>query len=238
MLFRIGMEDDIENRALAWVLDHPGCFAYGSNEETAFAASSLAIQEYRFWVKSHGGAWLKAEEVEIRLEERFEVYSIDEGYNIVEKGPAPLQYEIGAWFRNDWKPLSAEDVDRGLKLLSWSRKDLLATVKDIDEDNLHRHHPDQRWSIHGVLGHVGGAEWWYLDRLGLAFPREEVPQDPFERLERVRAYLVEVLPTLVDSTQVVGVEGEFWSPRKVLRRAVWHERDHTEHIKQLDARSM
>jgi hypothetical protein len=33
--------------------------------------------------------------------------------------------------------------------------------------------------------------------------------------------------------KVVGVEGEMWSPRKVLRRAVWHERDHTEHIRKL-----
>jgi ferritin len=32
---------------------------------------------------------------------------------------------------------------------------------------------------------------------------------------------------------VVGVNGEFWSPRKVLRRALWHERDHTEHIRKL-----
>lgn len=28
-----------------------------------------------------------------------------------------------------------------------------------------------------------------------------------------------------------GVEGEFWSPRKLLRRAVWHARDHTAHIR-------
>ena len=30
-----------------------------------------------------------------------------------------------------------------------------------------------------------------------------------------------------------NVEGEFWSPRKLLRRAVWHERDHTVHIRKL-----
>lgn len=31
----------------------------------------------------------------------------------------------------------------------------------------------------------------------------------------------------------VGIDGEFWSPRKMLRRAVWHERDHTFHIDKL-----
>ena len=33
--------------------------------------------------------------------------------------------------------------------------------------------------------------------------------------------------------KVVGLEGELWSPRKMLRRAAWHERDHTEHIRKL-----
>jgi hypothetical protein len=42
-----------------------------------------------------------------------------------------------------------------------------------------------------------------------------------------------VLPGLEGKHQVVGVDGEFWSPRKILRRALWHERDHTEHIKKL-----
>jgi hypothetical protein len=42
-----------------------------------------------------------------------------------------------------------------------------------------------------------------------------------------------LLPTFVELRQVAGIDGEFWSPRKLLRRAVWHERDHTEHIGKL-----
>ena len=56
---------------------------------------------------------------------------------------------------------------------------------------------------------------------------------PFQRLEQVRSHLVEILPGLVGSTQVVGISGEFWSPRKLLRRAVWHEYDHLAHIRKL-----
>jgi hypothetical protein len=33
--------------------------------------------------------------------------------------------------------------------------------------------------------------------------------------------------------RVVGKEGELWSPRKVVRRMLWHERDHIEHIQKL-----
>jgi hypothetical protein len=29
---------------------------------------------------------------------------------------------------------------------------------------------------------------------------------------------------------VTGKDGTFWSPRKVLRRAAWHEVDHINHI--------
>ncbi|MCJ7659303.1 MAG: hypothetical protein MUO67_09160 [Anaerolineales bacterium] len=38
---------------------------------------------------------------------------------------------------------------------------------------------------------------------------------------------------MVGSHQVVGVGGEFWSPHKLLRRSVWHERDHIAHIQAL-----
>jgi hypothetical protein len=46
-------------------------------------------------------------------------------------------------------------------------------------------------------------------------------------------FMNEIFPTLQDSKQVVGADGEFWSPRKVLRRTLWHERDHTEHLRKL-----
>ncbi len=33
--------------------------------------------------------------------------------------------------------------------------------------------------------------------------------------------------------RVVEKQGEFWSPRKLLRRAIWHELDHVGHIANL-----
>jgi hypothetical protein len=43
----------------------------------------------------------------------------------------------------------------------------------------------------------------------------------------------ETLPALKAVNRVAGMDGELWSPRKVLRRALWHERDHMEHIRKL-----
>jgi hypothetical protein len=162
------------------------------------------------------------------LDETWECYSIDPDYELTQDG-----YEVNAWFRHDWKPLGKQDIQRGQNLLDWGREELLKTVNDLDTHTLERTYPKERWSISGILKHMGGAEWWYLDRLGLAFPRQDVPDEPFLRLEKVRTHLVSILPGLVASTQVVGVGGEFWSPRKLLRRAVWHEYDHIAHIKKL-----
>ncbi len=83
------------------------------------------------------------------------------------------------------------------------------------------------------MRHVASGEWWYLDRLGLAFPENELPDDTWEQLGKVRQLLVDRMMSFAGSNQVVGREGELWSPRKVLRRAVWHERDHIGHIQKL-----
>jgi hypothetical protein len=174
MLFRIGMENNVEGRSLAWVLGHPGCYAYGKDSAAALEAVPAAIQDYNTWISSHiDQNWLEPGEIEIRLDESWEVYCINEDYDLVQDG-----YEVNAWFLDDWKPLTSEDVARGLQLLTMSRMGLEHSVKDLSQAQLEEKRPGERWSIAGILGHVGGAEWWYLDRLGLAFPREHGAPGP------------------------------------------------------------
>lgn len=229
MLFRVGLENNTEAGSIAWVLNHPGCFAHGANSDLAQGNLTAAAQNYLDWIAKHDAdPWLTPGDFEMRVEETWEAYQINDEFELVEEG-----YEINAWFLHDWKPLTEEDIQRGLKMLAWSRADLLEMVRDLSHEDLKQRYPEERWNIAGILKHTGGAEWWYLDRLGLAFPRPEVPADAFERLEKVRDHLVKVLPDLVASRQVVGIDGEFWSPRKMLRRALWHEKDHTDHIKKL-----
>ena len=225
-MFKIGLENNMEGRSIAWILGHPGCFANGPDGSQALAAVPRAIEDYRRWILSHTShSWLSGSETEYEIEGTWDCYSINDNYELDPDGE-----EIDAWFRNDWIPLSAEDIRHGLLLLGWGREDLLNTVGNLSTEILERTYPQERWSIAGILNHIGGAEWWYLDRLGLAFARAEVPEAPFERLPKVRERLIEILPGLVGSKQVVGVSGEFWSPRKLLRRAVWHEYDHITHI--------
>jgi DinB superfamily len=228
-MYKVGLENNTEGRSQAWILGHPGCFAYGADGPEALAAVPEAIQDYSQWVSSHTrDSWLPAGEIQFSLDETWDCYSIDENYELAQAG-----YEVNAWFRNDWLPLGTEDIQHGMLLLGWGREALMQLVSSLDISILERTYTNERWSIAGILNHIGGAEWWYLDRLGMAFPRAEVPELPFDRLLKVRERLLEVLPNLAGKKQVVGVAGEFWSPRKLLRRAVWHEYDHTDHIRKL-----
>jgi hypothetical protein len=98
---------------------------------------------------------------------------------------------------------------------------------------MEREFPGERWPILGIMRHVANAEWWYLDRMGMSFPRSQLVEDPFERLDQVRDHLLDCLPGLGQRQGVLVMCGEIWSARKVLRRALWHERDHVQHLQRL-----
>ena len=99
MQIRIGLENGIEGRSLAWVLDYPGCFAYGKDGTEAILRTPQALLTYREWVGEHtGDSWLQdLEDFDIALTEIFECYSIDSG---------DKKIEINAWFNDDTRPLS------------------------------------------------------------------------------------------------------------------------------------
>jgi hypothetical protein len=233
MIFQAGVENNKEGRSMAWALEHPGCFAYGVNADGALLNLETALSRYAGWILHHDTrTWLcfSDSEIEIVVNGSWDVYYINDD---LDKATEADGYSVESFFPYDWKPLTTPEIKRALSMLSWSRDDLLNPVLRLSQEKRDAEYPGERWSINGILGHIGGAEWWYLDRLGLAFPREQMPEDPQARLEKVHDYFSTTLPKLDGVKQVVGVEGEFWSPRKVLRRALWHERDHTEHIRKL-----
>lgn len=230
MRISVGLELNNEGRALAWALDYPGCFAYGSEGSEAVIALARELVTYANWVNQHGGpGTLTLDDFDLRIVDTWEVYTIDDDFEVIEGG-----YAVNAWFRQDWKPLSQAEVDQGLDLLRWSREDLLLAVEGLSDEVMDRQYPEERWSIRGILKHVGSAEWWLMGRLNLVEGgREVLAKEAFERLSQVRSQLVAALPGLVGQNQVLGLEGEFWSPRKLLRRVLWHEINHRQHILKL-----
>lgn len=236
MRLLVELENGMDGRPLAWALEHPGCYAFGSDSGDAVNNMAAAFMAYQAWIERHtADSWLRdIRDVEVHLSEVWDGYNIDENYDTIGEGG----YEVNAWFRHDWKPLTRVEIQRGLQLLRFSRADLLPMVQHLPEAVLDQKYPGERWSIRGVLRHIANAEHWFLDRLELANTggRGSLPEDGFERLASVRAQLEQILPTMEGVNLVRGKDGEFWSPRKLLRRTIWHELDHIEHIGKLLAK--
>ncbi len=233
MLVHIGLENHMEGRSLAWALGYPGCFTYGADGSEAIIAMGQAIPNYIGWIEAHTSSpWFNPPDIDIRLDEVWEDYYLDAAY---QKTPQDGRF-VQAWFLHDWKPLSQEDIEHGQQLLQWGRADLLTAASGFPEGMLDASFPGEEKTPRGILAHVATANWWLLDRLGLAeTPRSGLPKDVDERLRTQHDRLLDVLPELVDIERVVGRDGELWSPRKLLRRAVWHELDHAGHLRRLAA---
>jgi hypothetical protein len=230
-LIQIGLENDNDGRSIAWALDHPGCFAYGQDGSEALLNVPRAVVSYQEWIGRHTpDSWLKGlRDFDVRLEETWQVYTINEDYDEVAGGNM-----VESWFRHDWKPLNVIDVRRAASLLKWAREDLRATVADLSASRLDQTYPGERWSIRGILEHVADADVYYLNSVGLGdLNSSRLPRDVFERLRVTRAAMEAALPEMAGLEKVVGSQGELWSPRKLVRRAVWHELDHIGHIRKL-----
>ncbi len=229
MRVSVGLELDNEGRVLAWALDFPGCFAYGADSTEAAIGLAREMTIYDRWIQRHSGSSpLESSDFDFQIVDTWQVFTMNDQYELQEGA-----YAVNAWFRSDWKPLGRQEIEHGLELLRWSRKDLLQTVSLLSVEQLDRQYEGERWSIHGILKHVASAEWWYLDRLDLVEGREQMPKDVLERFTWVREKFNAALPQLSGKELVLGKEGEFWSPRKLLRRALWHELDHRQHILKL-----
>lgn len=233
MQVRIGLENNTEEgRFLAYALDYPGAFAYGEDEAEALIRLPKVLLEYDKWIRDHtSDSWLLFKDLDFRVEERFTTFNIDENYHLV---PAGQGYQTHAWFLDDWQPLTADEIEHAMKIFHWQRDELIAGISTLRDDLLEKQFPDQRLNINGIVKHVANAELWILSRLDLTtLSRNDLAEEPVARLHQLTEQIDHIFPTFEGIVRVSGIEGEFWSYRKVVRRTLWHQRDHIDHIKQL-----
>ena len=215
--------EEHQNLWIAHTPDLPGCFASNENRETAIQAISAAIDNYLDWCKKHG-LRITGLSAPMIVSEVIRAWEFEDGHI------------VNAFFASDRPPLIGAEIKEFELLLDATYEDLLNSVEDIEPENLNKILPGEQRSIYEVLQHVAKSEWWYLDRLGLAFPRDGIPEDAKIFLREVHAHIRAMLPELQKRGGVMTVAGETWSARKVLRRSLWHRRDHTAHIAKLRAR--
>lgn len=220
MTYRLGIEEIEPNHWVAWVFDLPGCYSKATNQEDAIANAPLRIAQYFEWLANHNYRTPRATEpIEVEVSESFRSF-ISEG-----------DYIVNAFFKDDRRLLTDDDVNHVLWLMACTRSDLLQVIQQIPADQLDRPiRGEVQGSIRGILKHIATAEWWYFDKLGLAFEREDMPEDVMMMLEKARAHTCRQLPQLVNHSEITTCIGEQWSARKIVRRTLWHERAHTEQI--------
>jgi predicted RNase H-like HicB family nuclease len=215
--------EEVEDQWVAHVPDLPGCYSSQKERDAAISGVPATIQEYVAWCGRHG----------LHVSGISGPMVVDE---VIRSWMYEDDYEVNAFFAADRPPLLADEIQEIQSLLAATRDDLANAVEGLDEEALVKEFSGERWPIAGILGHIASSEWWYLDRLGLAFPRSALPDDPIERLSVVRDHLLATLPELPKRLGVVTLGGETWSARKVIRRTLWHERDHCQHVLKLRSR--
>jgi len=225
MRYRLAVEDMEPQHWIAWMLDLPACFSSARTEEQALKHAPGQIAKHHSWLSDHDPSTpIPSGSFDIELVETFHSFP----------SPQDPEYLVNAFFEDDRRPLNQQDVDMALRLFEWTRQDLMDVLQSVKSDQLKEPLPGEvHGSILGILAHIAGAENWYLGQLELGLKSSELPEDVLERLEAVRTNTRSQLVKLVDLDTITESYGEKWSPRKILRRALWHERDHTQHIAKL-----
>jgi len=221
-----------DGRAMGHVLALPGCFAKGPSREEVIAALPGAIGEYWRWLRRHGEE-VPSSKGEIAIEVA-EVVSSDAGF---------VSGDKVALFGPDHEPPTDAEVELYLRRMGHSRQDLLSLVRQVPERLLDVAPGEGRRTIRQTLQHIARAEWWYLSRIYREPDVSGVPDDVLAELGWIREEAVARLrafPAAERSRVFIRDEfvspwgaGERWTFRKVLRRFIEHEREHTAGIARL-----
>ena len=225
MRIYLAVEDMEPNHWIAWAINLPACFSSATTVIDAVAHAPQKITEYFSWLLAHNNLLPAINEpIEVEVIETFHSFASSDD----------PEYIVNAFFDDDRRPLGYWDVEIALQLLNWTHQDLLSVIQSITQEKLTKAISGEvRGSITGILNHVAIAENWYFEQLSCGLERAKLPDDPLEMIAIVRANTEEQLVKLIGDEQITKNCDEVWSARKIMRRTLWHERDHVQQIAQL-----
>jgi hypothetical protein len=225
MHYRLAVEDIAPNHWIAWALDLPACYSPAQTADEAISLAPGRIGEYFSWIKRRDPLLpIPPETIDVEVVETFRS----------RPSRTDPEYLVNAFFEDDRRPLGYWEAVAIRRLLDWTRQDLQKVISALDDPRQQKEIPgEMRGVILGILRHVAEAENEYVGRMGLGLKPGSLPDDPLLRIALVRKNTNERLWSLMEEVRFPEDHEEFWSARKVLRRALWHERDHTQHIQHL-----
>jgi len=208
----VGVEEGEDGAFLAHALTLPGCAAPGPTAEAAAWALQGEVFEWLRFLAAVGEP-VPAAEAELEI-------AVDEW---LRTGARVGAGESTACFAHDLRPLEDADVDRELRWLGGLRAALLARVRRLPGDQADRPLPGGG-TVRRALEELARAQWWTLSRLG-ASSLGEAPDRTLGRLDAAMALTVDRFSHLPPERRglLLEIEGEEWTPRKVLRRLLWTE---------------
>ncbi|CAN5845119.1 MAG: hypothetical protein H0W11_12795 [Gemmatimonadetes bacterium] len=208
----VGLEEGHDAAVWVHALNVPGCAVSGASAEEALASFPEALADWLDFLAASGAAVPSfEEEIEIAVDEW------------IRTDAAVGTGESHACFEADLLPLSAAEIEQGVQRLGDLRGQLLPYVRRLPDAELDRPRAGG-WTVRRILDELARAQWWTLTRLG-ASPLAEVPERIVGRLDTAMALVVQQFTTLPPEAResVLELDGELWTPRKVLRRLLWLE---------------
>ena len=184
----------------------PGAAARGQTIEEAKQNIRAAIEEYLSLLHDVGEPVPKVGE-EIHLE---------------------FQEVNTTTFLTDYDALRPHEMETLFRWMAISRQELVDLIKALPPEALDWK-DEQGQSISQILCHMAEADLWYTDRL------KQWPATPLFRLAATRGVALERLRALgeTERARVTKHEGQDWTPRKVMRRMLEHEREHIAQLRRL-----
>jgi len=234
-IYQVYLEVEPEVGCMAHIPELPGCFQRAGSQEEALSELPHAIQAYQTWLHKH------QEDIDVDDAVTLELVEVIHGFGPFKRG------DSAALFAVDCQPPTPDEMEKiYFRRAAYARDDLLALTRPLPRRIHNWRARAGEMNIAEILRHIGNAEEWYLSRL---VPPEELPTEwefnhqvpVFKFLEMERKTVIDRLRRLDDEElQKVNYPAHWtnhphepWTARKVLRRMIEHELEHTEHIRQV-----
>lgn len=224
-VYRLYGESGPQHRkTMVHVLDLLGCVARGATTEAAIEATPEAIREYLRFLRRHCEPG--APDPRTAFETSIAVHVI-EGARLGEGDP-------DGGFAPDFEPLTRAEHAMYVRRLRWMQDDLVASLRGLPDAEL-RAKPDAGRPLVQILGHLGGAQYGYLQSplskpagLAAAVRLVEDGPDPVDAFEACTALARTRLDAITDAELSAqnrhGVK--VWTARRALRRMLEHQWEH------------
>ena len=218
------------------MVELPGCFSRGASRDEALSLLDEAVEGRLTWLMARGLNYPRLSGFKV-IEEQHDVPELGESGGAV------------ALFKSDETPVDEAYLGDALRLMRFSREEILSLVEHLTEEELDACPIPRKRTVRRDITHIVDAEEWYISRLGSKYQRayednlrtmtEARRLSAVERLRLTRGAMIPALESaLRDARQgpftrsaYTRYPDEQWTLRKVLRRFIEHEREHLGTIK-------